>query len=185
MGDQAEILYDVLREHLSESEARRLDDLTQNWQAHPFSFCKESREFEMTENWALLHMDEEADENIDLLIKCCEILTQYQANLDVSKFVDEHPSAGEFTLKFHFSNDPVLAAEPPDNVDVGEQFAKLLRKSPAYQVLEGHYAAGLTVAVRFEFGSDLEFSRQKDHVFWLLEAARRMDTGHPFQGSRL
>lgn len=81
----------------------------------------------------------------------------------------ERQDAGEFTMRVHFDRDPAGR----ESLDVADRFVRLVRLHPSLRVLVGLGATTLTVAVRFSYHSELELTRVRDLVFWLLELSGR------------
>ena len=90
---------------------------------------------------------------------------------------------GEFTLRLRF--DVLPPSDSPTGMAwrLGHQAAYLLRSYPAFKVLLVYEPARLTVVVRFSYQNELEASRQRDHVLWLLELAARSAAGASFSSA--
>ncbi|HEY8487164.1 MAG TPA: hypothetical protein VIL11_07195 [Limnochordales bacterium] len=77
---------------------------------------------------------------------------------------------GECTLQVRFD---LPASSHGDGRLAAWRFVQLLQLHSWVQVLVGVGSAGMTVAVRFVYHSELERSRLFDHIVWLLELSDR------------
>lgn len=90
------------------------------------------------------------------------------------------PGEGEVTLRLGFDLRPYPASPAGLAWRLGHQAACLLRSYPSLKVFVVYEPERLTVVVRFSYQNELEASRQRDHVLWLLELAARSAVGSGF-----
>ena len=168
---------EVLRERLSPADYQRLEELTQGWQEIPFEYYPDCNAFQTSDEWELSH-SHLGEEDLQLLLRACEVLSQLGEAVDIPVYRDQAPEW--FTQDFIFDD-----GNSRDSTVVGAKFIALLAKNPAYRVEAREFPGGLHVQVTFSYRSELEFSREHNNVRLLLESARNVVQRCFFGGYRL
>ena len=178
---------EVLRRHLPAGEFQRLQALSQDWQSNPFAYDPETGRFEVAEQWA----DRAArqplrEEDLDLLFRACDVLTDHREELGpLGPSVAARQGAPAETIELSYDFAAAPLGRGVDDAQVAERFVRLLQGEGAFRVSEEQLGAVRRVRVRFEYRSDFEYQGKKSRLDWMLELARRLKEGRPFQGRRL
>lgn len=154
-------LREFLAARLSDAELERLGFLTSNWTENPFEYYPESQTIETSDQWVLSHLDL-SDEDVELLVRVCEMLQDALPNVLVPVHVDAAPQ--KMTRKFLFLT--------PDKDDAAERFCRLLQDRPGYQVVTEQRGERMIVAVTFWFRSEWEYAQQMADIKMLFDMAQ-------------
>ena len=177
----------VLKRYLPTEEFERLRALSRDWQENPFAYDGEMGRFEVAEAWAEREAGAPVGEaELDLLFKACDVLTDHLDELGPLPEAARVRRPGEAdTIEFHYDFAAVPMGPGVDDTVVAERFLELLRGEPAFRVTEEDRGNIRRVRVRFDFLGDFEYQAKKSRLDWVLELARRLQEGRPFQGRRL
>lgn len=171
----------ILERYLAAEDLRVLEQVTQGWRHNPFEYSAEMEAFQVREDWALGDPFAESEqrslpENIlDSLLRASEVLTSNRGELDRQEWAAPAQEATS-TLTYRFER---------ERLSIAERFEALLDQTD-YRVSASTLGDGARlVAVELVYRTDLEYSRQKDHVQWLVELAEHLARGSSMRGERL
>ena len=177
----------VLSRHLPEEAFRQLQVLSRDWRENPFAYDALLEQFEVADAWADAHAERLADEQVlDVLLRACDVLTEHRRELGpLGPAQQVQEPANEETIELVFDFPAAGGGARGDDEAVARTFLQLLQGETAYRVREEDLGALRRVWVRFGFRGEFEYQARKSHLDWLLELARRLRHGRPFQGERL
>ena len=177
----------VLKRCLPAEEFQRLRVLSRDWRENPFAYDGETGRFEVAERWADPAVGPPVSEaDLDLLFKACDVLTDHVDELGPLPDTVRTGRAGQAeTIELHYDFAARSAGRGVDDAQVADRFVELLRDEQAFRVTEEDLGLVRRVRVRFDFRGDFEYQAKKSRLDWMLELARRLKEGRPFQGRRL
>lgn len=155
---------EFLEERLSDPELERMCQLTSNWTVNPFEYYPESKTVETSEEWTWSHA-ELCDDDVELLMRVCEMLSDAPPSVPIPVHVDVGPQ--KMTRRFTFQK-----GSKKLGLDVAKQFCLLLDDRPGYEVVIQQQGEKVIIEVSFWYRSELEYAQQAEDIKMLFEMAQ-------------